>query len=153
MGGKVSLANVNAKHINSVPYKGVKVKCIVCNVHDGDTCTIVFRFGKEFMKLNVRLQGLDAPELNAPDLEKEAGIAVRDELTRKLSHKRYWYVVMSKWDKYGGRVVGTILDKNDVSINQWLLDQQYVKPYDGGKKSTWTNAELRSIIKATTTKQ
>lgn len=148
MGSKQSLANVNAASIDTVPFKNIRTKCKITNVHDGDTCTIVFRFGTQFMKLNVRLKGLDAPEFRARPLETKAGYVVQNMLDTKLRRQKYWYVEMSKWDKYGGRVIGELFDSvnSENSVNTWLLKLGVVKPYNGEKKSMWTDRELKKII-------
>jgi micrococcal nuclease len=154
MGGKVSLEQVDPKTVESVPRRGLATKCKVTNIHDGDTITVVFRFCASsqngFMKINIRMKGLDAPELKSQKLETQAARVCTNELTRKLGQQKFWYVVMSKWDKYGGRVIGEIYDTQDckgVNVNQWLLDEGLAKPYNGGKKQIWTSEELQKIIK------
>jgi endonuclease YncB( thermonuclease family)/methylphosphotriester-DNA--protein-cysteine methyltransferase len=81
----------------------------VINVHDGDTVTVLDRDGKKF---NIRLHGIDAPEL-----KQAYGATSQQNLSRMVLGKQvtiYW----SKIDKYR-RTVGTImLDGKDVNIEQ-----------------------------------
>jgi endonuclease YncB( thermonuclease family) len=81
----------------------------VINVHDGDTVTVLDQDGKKF---NIRLAGIDAPEL-----KQEVGSVSQQNLSRLVLGKQvsiYW----SKIDKYR-RTVGTImLDGHDVNIEQ-----------------------------------
>jgi endonuclease YncB( thermonuclease family)/methylphosphotriester-DNA--protein-cysteine methyltransferase len=81
----------------------------VTNVHDGDTVTVTDQDNK---KTNIRLQGIDAPEL-----KQAFGTAAQENLARMVLGKQvtiYW----TKVDKYR-RIVGTImLDGRDVNIEQ-----------------------------------
>jgi endonuclease YncB( thermonuclease family)/methylphosphotriester-DNA--protein-cysteine methyltransferase len=81
----------------------------VINVHDGDTVTVLDQDNKKF---NIRLHGIDAPEL-----KQAFGAASQENLSRMVLGKRvtiHW----SKIDKYR-RTVGTImLDGRDVNIEQ-----------------------------------
>ena len=81
----------------------------VINVHDGDTVTVLDQDNKKF---NIRLHGIDAPEL-----KQAFGAASQENLSRMVLGKRvtiHW----SKVDKYR-RTVGTImLDGRDVNIEQ-----------------------------------
>lgn len=81
----------------------------VINVHDGDTVTVLDQDGKKF---NIRLHGIDAPEL-----KQAYGATSQQNLSRMVLGKQvtiYW----SKIDKYR-RTVGTItLDGKDVNIEQ-----------------------------------
>jgi endonuclease YncB( thermonuclease family)/methylphosphotriester-DNA--protein-cysteine methyltransferase len=81
----------------------------VINVHDGDTVTLLDQNNR---KTNIRLQGIDAPEL-----KQAFGAAAQENLSRLVLGKQvtiYW----TKLDKYR-RTVGTImLDGRDVNIEQ-----------------------------------
>ncbi|HVQ40150.1 MAG TPA: thermonuclease family protein [Pyrinomonadaceae bacterium] len=81
----------------------------VVNVHDGDTVTVLDQDGKKF---NIRLHGIDAPEL-----KQAYGAHSQQNLSRMVLGKQvtiYW----SKIDKYR-RTVGTImLGGRDVNIEQ-----------------------------------
>ena len=78
-------------------------------VHDGDTITLVDQNNKKF---NIRLQGIDAPEL-----KQAVGSASQQNLSRLVLGKEvtiYW----TKVDKYR-RTVGTImLDGRDMNISR-----------------------------------
>jgi hypothetical protein len=47
-------------------------------------------------------------------------------------------------DKYAGRFIGQLWLGN-YTLTQWLLYNQLVKAYDGGKKQPWTQDELEAI--------
>ena len=81
----------------------------VIRVHDGDTVTVVDQDEKKF---NIRLQGIDAPELKQP-----FGSTSQQNLSRMVLGKDV-KIVWNKIDKYR-RTVGTImLDGRDVNIEQ-----------------------------------
>ena len=66
--------------------------------------------------------------------EKEFGYKVRDHLREKILGK----VVTIKcedFDKYGRLLVTILLE--DLSVNQWLIDNGYAFAYDGGTKKLW----------------
>jgi endonuclease YncB( thermonuclease family)/methylphosphotriester-DNA--protein-cysteine methyltransferase len=81
----------------------------VINVHDGDTVTVLDQRNRKY---NIRLQGIDAPEL-----KQAFGSVSQQNLSRLVLGKQvsiYW----TKVDKYR-RTVGTImLDGNDMNIEQ-----------------------------------
>lgn len=147
------------KDVDTVPFKGQKILVKVVSVYDGDTCTILIPFAQDFIKLNVRVLGVDTPELklrgadkdtSIGKLEMEAGAHVRDKV-KKLIEGKECYVVLTKWDKYGGRVNGTIYlpQKNggvEKTLTQYLLEKRYAKGYTGNKKDEWTRAELKYML-------
>lgn len=142
------------KSIPSIPFKRQRINAFVCNVYDGDTCSVIFRFGGDFLKYKIRVLGVDTPEVsirgeknNTPigDLEEEAGKYVRDKV-KDLIEGRECDVIFDKWDKYGGRVNGTIFINGDVTLTDYLLQKGYAKPYEGKKKETWTTEQLEEIL-------
>jgi endonuclease YncB( thermonuclease family) len=81
----------------------------VINVHDGDTITVIDQDNK---KVNIRLQGIDAPEL-----KQAVGSVSQQNLSRMVLGKQVT-ILWTKVDKYR-RTVGTImLDGRDVNIEQ-----------------------------------
>jgi len=150
MGSGQSLNSVDPDTLPNLPCKGEVKKCRVCSVHDGDTVTIVYMVGNSPFKINLRMEGIDAPEITSKNtLEKEAGLQVRDWLKNTISEHKYWYVIPKKWDKYGGRIVGTLHYKKDmdsISVNEQMLKLGIVLSYGGGKKKIWTKSMLYNIM-------
>jgi endonuclease YncB( thermonuclease family) len=96
-------------------------------VHDGDTviCHLLLHpnEGGEAHEVNVRLEGINAPELNTAE-----GIAARDYLRTLLPSGTPMVIVSRRRDKYGrflGRVV--LLDGTDVST--MMLIAGHAIPY------------------------
>lgn len=112
----------------------------VINVHDGDTVTVIDRSNKKF---NIRLQGIDAPEL-----KQEFGSLSQQNLSRLVLGKQvtiYW----SKVDKYR-RTVGTImLDGQDMNIEQvkaglaWHF-KKYAEEQEPRDRVTYAAAEQQA---------
>lgn len=115
-------------------------KCI--SVYDGDTITVAFKpFGEKIYRYNIRLLGIDTPEIRTKNLsEKAMGIKVRDILRKKILNKII-SLKCGKFDKYG-RLLGEVYindtnsKNNNKSINQWLIDEGMAYVYDGGTKRT-----------------
>ncbi len=81
----------------------------VINVHDGDTVTVLDQNNKKF---NIRLHGIDAPEL-----KQAFGSESQQNLSRLVLGKQV-SIFWNKVDKYR-RTVGTIrIDGRDINIEQ-----------------------------------
>ena len=116
-------------------------KCLakVVSVYDGDTVKLVFpltdKEPERLFKWNCRLINVDTPELRTKNLkEKEFGKKVRDILREKILNKVVTVSCLD-FDKYGRLL--TELFIGEESVNNWLIENEYAKKYDGGKKSKW----------------
>lgn len=116
--------------------------CKVKSVYDGDTITVIFPFNNSYYKSNLRLSGIDTPEIKTKNLsEKKAGILAKEWLEQKILNKIV-YINFEKEDKYG-RLLGTIYENPNIddfnkSINQILIDEGFGVKYDGGKKQAYS---------------
>ncbi len=113
----------------------------VVEVYDGDTITIVFRFGNKFYHKRCRIYGVDTPELRTKDQkEKEAAIKARDYVKQLLLGKVIW-AAFEKEDKYGRLLAVLWFDKNDSeSIDKKIIRAGFGYEYKGGtKKEFQTN--------------
>jgi endonuclease YncB( thermonuclease family) len=133
--------------IKSPPFKGEHITGKVVKVYDGDTCTVIMPIQDTFFKINIRVNGIDTPEIShrgsTTDIEVSAGLKVRDKV-RDMILDKIVIIDIIKWDKYGGRVVANI-EIEGVSLSNYLLENKLAKAYDGGTKTAWTSEEL-SII-------
>nr|QBK86375.1 MAG: thermonuclease/nuclease [Marseillevirus LCMAC102] len=152
------LATIDPICISDLPHKGKLIKAKITDVYDGDTCTVIFAFGTEFLKIKIRVLGVDTPEIKVrgvdksnkkavtlAKLEKEAGIIVRDDVRNQILNSIV-SIKMIKWDKFGGRVDGEIFLQKGGTLTDFLLKHNLAKPYDGGKKEAWSKKELKTII-------
>lgn len=142
--------------VPTVPYKGERVKVLVYDVYDGDTCSILIPIGSGFLKLKIRVLGVDTPEVKVRgkmkgtelgNLEQEAGVYVREKV-KKLIEGKECEVRLDKWDKYGGRVNGAVYleSKKHATLTEYLLANHYAKEYYGKAKEDWTTEELEKIL-------
>ena len=150
------LATNTFDDIELFTFENIITKCKVVKVYDGDTNTIVFYYKNAPIKVNLRMFGYDTPEIKLcksnenAELHKEAGLHVRNIVTKKLLGKIFW-IKFYKEEKYG-RCLGELyengekLDEN-LSINKWVIANGYGKEYTGGKKEKFTKEELELIIK------
>ena len=115
--------------------EGDMLRAKVIDVYDGDTVTLVFRFGSKIWKDKCRLAGVDTAEIRTRDEdERVRGLEARDWLRAQVLNKKVW-VECGKWDKYG-RLLGTIFLSGDFqqSVNQELINHGFAVPYFGGTK-------------------
>ena len=110
-------------------------------VIDGDTILIINnKPDLTNLPLSIRLLDIDTPEIKGScDLEKskaqEAKLFV-DGLINNPKNKITYKIV--KWDKYGGRVLGSVF-VNGKNLSELMIDKGLAKEYHGEKKSSWCN--------------
>ena len=144
--------------------------CKVIDVYDCDTCRIAMYVGNEIYQFVVRLQMVDSPEIRPrkstnANLERRAARIARTRMIelcvgesglshepRKKTRRRCGVsrqlvrLEPAGMDKYG-RVLGKLYMNDDPrSINEILLDEGYVRPYNGGVRHLWTPEELNAIV-------
>lgn len=100
---------------------------VVTSVHDGDTVTITvdLGFNTHIVGMDVRLNGLNAPELSTPE-GKKLSILLREKLINKQ------VVVATQKDKREkyGRMLADIWCGGQ-HINEWLVAAGLAKAWDG----------------------
>lgn len=154
------LLGLDPKTVRSVPNKGEKVPARITKVTDGDTIQVIFLHGNKVpMKLSLRVDGIDSPELNnwkqkdleLRQLEKQAASLVTDYVKHILFKDNpdgLVHIYIKKNDKYGGRVVADLFFGENYSSNlsTCLLNEGYANPYNGRtKKTAYTRADLEAI--------
>ena len=107
----------------------------VIKVYDGDTITVVSNiFGNEkFYRFHCRLRNIDAPELKSKiPKEKELAKKSQQALSDLIMNK---YITVKNLDreKWGRTLCDAYL--GDINISNWMLENKYAIPYDGGKKN------------------
>lgn len=157
------LNNIDINKINIWKLSGTYL-CKIKKVYDGDTPTIIIKINKDFFAFNVRLIGLDTPEIHPRNenlLEKESehllGIKARNKLIELVTdqtiiidkkytsdelneifnkNKKLITVEFSEeQDKYKRPLVKLFYNNN--CINQILIDLHFAKRYDGTTKQKW----------------
>lgn len=113
---------------NTSPFIPPITRGLVIKVYDGDTLTVASKIpglkGDKTFRFNVRLAGINAPELRGD--EKEAGIVSRDRL-RELVMDRTVELRDTGSEKYG-RLLSTVY-LGEQNICQTLLDERLAVEY------------------------
>lgn len=112
----------------------------VIKVYDGDTITIASRLpipDSPIYRFQVRLDRIDTPEMKGKSTdERDVAQAAKDALTQLIFNKTVTLKYISI-EKYGRLLADVYCD--NLCINDWMIEQRYAVPYDGGKKITPKN--------------
>ncbi len=118
------------------------------DVTDGDTIKVRATIWlKTFIDTNVRIYGIDTPEIRGKcDNERYLAQQAKKFVEETLGNATEIYLDGITNDKYGGRVVSTVLYKNAKgktrNIAKDLIKQGLAVPYDGGTKThDWCDGE------------
>lgn len=120
---------------------GVEYTANIIRVTDGDTIVIAAPFLPPPLRpqLAVRIYGVDTPEKgHRAQCPAEAAAAERasawtQALVASSADRR---VILYKWDKFGGRVIGDIV-VNGQSVRHGLIANGHAREYYGDAKQSW----------------
>lgn len=133
----LELLSLDPDDIPLFTYNNQIKTAIVCDVYDGDTCTIIIKDNGEFKKFKLRMYGYDAPEMKPRLKEKNRQLIkynaklAKEALEEKVLNKIVRIEFM-KEDKYG-RLLGN-MSLDGLNINQWMIENGYGYEYFGGTK-------------------
>lgn len=108
----------------------------VIKVYDGDTITIATRVrghGNEWYRFQVRLQGIDCPEMKTTNvIEKKIAMIARDFVSSKVLNK---IITLSniQYEKYGRLLADVFIDGE--SLSESLLIARLAVRYSGKTKN------------------
>ena len=115
----------------------------VTTVYDGDTLTVAARHGSlgSPYLFNVRLSGIDAPEIRGAISagEKRAAFVARDALRAAILGELVTLTVY-RFDKYG-RLLAAVAHDSKGDMSQWMLEAGHARPYHGGRREAWEELE------------
>lgn len=129
----------------------------VVRIIDGDSYAITAPFLPSPLKqtLVLRVAGIDTPEAGwRARCDRERQMArnahtLVDHWFRKVG--RNYLIVLHKWDKYGGRVLGNV-HSNKKSIKQYLLEHGCAVAYSGrGQRHDWCQDDPTTSTQQTNT--
>ena len=120
---------------------GVTYDTTIIRVSDGDTIVIAAPYLPAPLKpqLAVRIFGVDTPEKGHRaqcDSERARGEKASAWTKSFVKSGKKFQVVLYKWDKFGGRVLGDIL-VDGVSVRHGLIAAGLAREYYGDKKESW----------------
>ena len=115
-------------------------RCKINKVVEGDTVEIDLDLGFNMMLVNqrVRMAGIDTPESRTSNNEeKERGIISKKKLAEKLpvgSWQKIQTMRSDANDDKFGRILGVFIMEDGMSLNQWMIDNNYAVLYQGENK-------------------
>lgn len=121
--------------------QGVTYEAQILRVSDGDTIVISAPFLPAPLKpeLAIRIFGVDTPEKGfrakcaAEDQRGHAASVFTKKLVESSKSRQ---VTLYGWDKYGGRVLGTII-LDGVDLRTELIRNGFAREYYGEAKGSW----------------
>jgi endonuclease YncB( thermonuclease family) len=142
---KIKLKDIEPDTIDYFTFNNLVFDAKPCNIYDGDTFSAIFEYKGEYIKYRCRCLGYDTPEMK-PLLSK---VNRSEEITLAKIAKERFTQLLNKgpnglvkikcygFDKYG-RILVTVYNNIDTeSINDIMLNENYGKPYDGGRKNPY----------------
>lgn len=114
------------------------VEAEVVRVVDGDTLAVRAEIWLgQTVDVDVRLAGIDAPELRGKcPQEREGAARARDYLAR-LSDGGPVRLTNIKRDKFGGRVIANVSNDATPDFSAALRARGLARGYDGDKRGSW----------------
>lgn len=109
-------------------------------VHDGDTImTIIPGLPPELQNVSIRILGVDTPEIKGQcEYERQKAQEAKGFVNSLVGDARTMTVTNMQWDKYGGRIDGTVV-VNGKNIAEELIKANLARPYHGEAKKPWCN--------------
>lgn len=128
----VFVSPASAEEILSGP-----VQAAVTRVIDGDTLTVEAHLWPGLvLSQNVRIRGIDAPELHSTCADERAmAAAARDRLTQLAGDTISLQHIGN--DKYGGRVDADVVNASGTDIKEAMIAAGLVRAYNGGTRGDW----------------
>lgn len=142
----IRLNTVDLTTIKKFSFDGYQTYAKVIKVHDADTITLLFEYKDDIVKYNIRIGGIDAPELHSK-VPEEAALSKKgkDYLSNLLLYTIV-RVEFKDFDKYGRALADiyiltspTSKSFQESSVSQILIKGGYVRPYNGGTKEEWSS--------------
>lgn len=117
----------------------------VVNVYDGDTLTVLCSLAGELWKCNVRVKGVDCPEMRGRGAdEKAAATAVRDVVRRRCNGE-VCGLKTHGMDKYG-RIIAEISMPCGDDLATFLLRHGLARAYAGDTRHPFSQEEISQIV-------
>lgn len=137
--------NVKPDDINYFSFAGKVFYAKHCNVYDGDTFSVIFKYNGEFIKYKARCLGYDCAEMKPSktkenrDKEKELALKAKSRFEELLNKHETKLIKIEcfEFDKYGRLLVKAWNMVDTKSINDIMIEEGHGKAYDGGTKDQW----------------
>lgn len=131
------LQKVDPKTVKAFSFDGYECYGRVVKVHDCDTITVLFHHHDSLCKTNLRLNGIDAPELHSK-VQKEVDLSkAGQKFLSSMILDKVIKIKMGPFDKYARTLASIYTYETEEDIIKKLIDGGFVRAYDGGKKEEW----------------
>ena len=130
------------EEINNIPtfakYFTKDIDGYICSIYDGDTCTAIIPIGCKLVKISIRMNGYDCPEMKPSksnldrDFEIKFAKLAKEKLSSLVLNKRI-LIKANGLDKYGRLLAN--LNINDNNVNEYMLTHRYGYMYSGKTKA------------------
>lgn len=119
-----------------------EMRLVVRGVHDGDTINVTLdSLPVPLNHASIRLRGIDTPEMGARakcDFERMLANLAKAYLASMIKPGDIITVTNLDWDKYGGRILGEVIDGAGRNVNALMILNHHAEPYNGeGVKFNW----------------
>lgn len=133
-----TLDECTAKNTPRWNFDGLKATGKVVSVYDGDTITVAFdTFGLGFFKHNVRLSGIDAPEMKGKTPEEKAAAVKSRDYLRVCCEGKEVTIDVKTTDKYGRLLASVFAGGLDLSAA--MLSSKNAVSYSGGTREPFSS--------------
>lgn len=150
------LCELNLEDFEKFDFNGISCPCRIINIYDGDTCTAGIKWNNRYIRLKLRLKGINSPEIkpskklkNRDEIIKNAYLAKHkmieyctdisptncqcktecDEIMKK--NKKILYVKMYNFDAFNRVVSELYLDQDfKNSVNKLMIEGGYAAQFD-----------------------
>jgi len=113
-------------------------KATVVDHIDGDSIYLDIDLGFDVVlkRQNVRLYGIDTPESRTTELYVKQFGKLSSKITCNLCPIGSIITIHTELDKSGkyGRILGTLITKDNINVNQYLVENHYAVKYKGHSK-------------------
>ena len=124
----------------------------ICSIYDGDTCTAIILINNTPVKISIRMNGYDCPEMKPSksnidrDFEIKFAKLAKEKLSQMILNKRV-LVKANGLDKYGRLLANIII--NDTNVNEYMLTHRYGYMYSGKTKAETAYFETYYLVNNT----
>lgn len=136
----MKIAFIAALAFTSAVVLAADMQMPIHGISDGDTIRSAVKLPCPLCNVSVRIAGIDTPEsthLAKCSAERAKGLKAKSVVAAMAEGQTTMMVRDVKWDKYGGRINGTV-EINGVDVAQALIAKGLAKPYNGsGPKPDW----------------
>lgn len=139
--GLADYNKIVSKHYESKNFGDMNANFLYA--YDGDTITVGFQYMPDqyplFHEMKIRVLGIDTPEISGKTRREKALAEEARNFTQNFCCSAEYITLLScAWDKYGGRIIASVVADGKFDLGTELIKKGLAKPYSGkGPKPKW----------------